>query len=202
MVVKKNVLEQKTNEQLEEYIKPETRYVPQATKFAFEILKTRGRVFSEQEIDAINLLINKPEEKKIRPIHQNHIKSSNFIFISIVFGLINLFFALKYIPNQSGIFSSVAAFIFVGILGYLIREGRDLKILLLALFVIGLLGSISTLTFELTYYPLNGILNLCQLILQILAIIFLFMIPKKFESIKTNEFELWLAAENEKTIEK
>ncbi|MFC4476098.1 hypothetical protein [Flavobacterium chungangensis] len=99
MVVKKNVLEQKTNEQLEEYIKPETRYVPQATKFAFEILKTRGRVFSEQEVDTINLLINKTEEKKIRPIHENHIKSSNLIFISIIFGLIDLFFALKYIPK-------------------------------------------------------------------------------------------------------
>ncbi|WP_026730308.1 hypothetical protein [Flavobacterium denitrificans] len=197
MAVQKKVLEQKTDKELEQYIKPETRYVPQATKFAFEILKTRGRVFSQEEIDSIHKLINKTEEKKIRPIHENHIKSSNFIFISIAMGLVNFVLALKYYPNQS-IFSAVVAFIFVGILGYLIRQGRDLKILLLILFALGLLVSIPTLISDLTYFPLNGLLSLGQQILQLLAIIFLFMIPKKFESIKTDEFELWLSGKTNK----
>lgn len=197
MAVQKKVLEQKTDKELEQYIKPETRYVPQATKFAFEILKTRGRVFSQEEIDSIHKLINKTEEKKIRPIHENHIKSSNFIFISIAMGLVNFVLTLKYYPNQS-IFSAVVAFIFVGILGYLIRQGRDLKILLLILFALGLLVSIPTLISDLTYFPLNGLLSLGQQILQLLAIIFLFMIPKKFESIKTDEFELWLSGKTNK----
>lgn len=196
MAVKKSVLEQMSDRELEKYIKPETTFVPEATKIAFEILKTRGREFSAEEIKSINLLINKTEEKKIRPIHENHIKSSNFIFISLALGIVNFILALKYYPNGTGIFSAVVAFIFVGILAYLIRQGRDLKILLLVLYSIGLLGSIPTLISDLTYFPLNGILSLGQQILQLLAIIFLFMIPKKFESIKTNEFETWLSSEN------
>ncbi|MEN2413528.1 hypothetical protein [Flavobacterium mesophilum] len=198
MAVQKKVLEQKTDKELEQYIQPETRFVPQATKCAFEILKARGRIFSQEEIDAIHLLINRPEEKetkKIRPIHENHIKASNFIFISLALGLVNFFLALKYYPNQA-IFSALVAFILVGLLAYLIRQGRNLKILLAVLFGLGLFGSIPTLISDLTYFPLNGLLSLGQQILQLLAIIFLFMIPKKFESIKTNEFELWLSAEN------
>lgn len=197
MAVKKSVLEQKTNNELEQYIKPETRFVPQATKFAFEILKTRGRIFSQEEIDSINKLITKTEEKKVRPIHENHIKASNFIFISLALGMVNFVLALKYYRNES-IFSVLIAFLFVGLLAYLIRQGRDLKILLLVLFVLGFLRSIQTLISDFTYYPLNGLLSLGQQILQLMAIIFLFMIPKKFESIKTNEFELWLSDENEK----
>lgn len=200
MAVKKSVLEQMSDRELEKYIKPETTFVPQATKIAFEILKTRGREFSNEEIDSINLLINKTEEKKIRPIHENHIKASNFIFISVAIGILNLLLAMKYIENNVQIFSAVVAFIFVATLGYLIRVGRDLKILFLVLFVIGLVGSIPTLISDLTYFPINGILSLCQTILQLLAIIFLFMIPKKFESIKNNEFEFWLSSKNEEEV--
>lgn len=63
MAVKKSVLEKMSDFELEKYIKPETTFVPEATKIAFEILKKRGRQFSDEEIDSINLLINKKEEK-------------------------------------------------------------------------------------------------------------------------------------------
>jgi hypothetical protein len=196
MAVKKSVLEQMSDRELERYIKPETTFVPEATKIAFEILKKRGREFSAEETDSINLLINKKEEKKIRPIHENHIKASNFIFISVAIGIINFLLAVKFAENRLGFFSAFVGFLFIGILGYLIREGRDLKVFLLVLFSVGLLGSIRILIFDLTYYPINGILSLSQTILQLLAIIFLFMIPKKFESIRINEFETWLSGEN------
>jgi len=202
MVVKKSVLENKTNNELEEYIKSTTTFVPQATKFAFEILKSRGRTFSQEELKTINLLINKTEEKKTRPIHQNHIKSSNLIFISLALGLLNLILALKYIPNNTVIFSALFATIFVGIIGYLIRRGYDLKIFFLILFLIGLPFSIPSLVSELSVFQLNGLLNLSQLILQLLSIILLFTIPKKFESIKNDEFQLWLAKENIENNEK
>ena len=197
MAVKKSVLEKMSDAELEKYIKPETTFVPEATKIAFEILKKRGHQFSEKEIDSINLLINKREEKKIRPIHENHIKSSNFIFISIAIGAINLLLAMKYAETKTEFISSIIAFIFVAILGYLVRKGYNLKVFLLVIFSIGLLGSIPTLISNLTYFPLNGILSLSQTILQLWAIIFLFMIPKEFESIKNNEFELWLSGKNE-----
>ncbi len=197
MSVKKSVLEKMSDAELEKYIKPETTFVPEATKIAFEILKKRGHLFSEKEIDSINLLINKREEKKIRPIHENHIKSSNFIFISIALGAINLLLAMKYAETKTEFVSSIIAFIFVATLGYLVRKGYNLKVFLLVIFSIGLLVSIPALISDLTYFPLNGILSLSQTILQLWAIIFLFMIPKEFESIKNNEFELWLSGKNE-----
>lgn len=196
MAVKKSVLEQLSDRELENYIKPETTFVPEATKIAFEILKKRGREFSAEETDSINLLIHKTEDKKIRPIHENHIKASNFIFISIAIGIINFLLAVKFSQSKIGFFFAFIAFIFIGIIGYLIREGRDLKVFLLVLFLIGLLGSIPDLISDLTYFPVSGILSLSQTILQLLAIIFLFMIPKKFESINSNEFEIWLSGEN------
>lgn len=196
MAVKKSVLEQMSNYELEKYIKPETTFVPEATKIAFEILKTRGRDFSSEEIDAINVLINKKEEKKIRPIHENHIKSSNLIFISLFIGVLNFLLYMIFTQNKGGILSALVSFIFIGILGNLIRKGYDLKVFLLVLFVIGVLGSFRTLFFNLINYPLNGILSLSQLILELLSIILLFRIPKEFESIKTNEFESWLSSEN------
>ncbi|WJS94320.1 hypothetical protein NYQ10_19740 [Flavobacterium johnsoniae] len=196
MAVKRSVLEQMSNSELEKYIKPETSFVPEATKIAFEILKTRGRDFSAEELATINILIHKKEEKKIRPIHKNHIKSSNFIFISLAIGIINFFLFMIFTQNEGGIVSALVTFIFVGMLGYLVRKGYDLKVFLLVLFLIGLLGSIRTLVSNFIYFPLNGILSLCQLIIQLLSIILLFRIPKKFESIKINEFESWLSSEN------
>lgn len=202
MAVKKSVLEQMSNSELEKYIKPETSFVPEATKIAFEILKTRGRYFSAEELATINILIHKKEEKKIRPIHENHIKSSNLIFISLAIGVINFFLYMIFTQNKGGILSALVTFIFIGILGYSIRKGYDLKVFLLVLFLIGLLGSIRTLISNLIYFPLNGILSLSQLIIQLFSIILLFRIPKKFESIKINEFESWLSEENGKDSKK
>ncbi|SHM34065.1 hypothetical protein [Flavobacterium chilense] len=95
MSVKKSVLEQKSDKQLEEYIKPESRFVPQAIKFAYEILKARGRDFSEEETGIITSLITKKEEKekekKPLVIHENHIQSSNLMYLSAALGLINFF---------------------------------------------------------------------------------------------------------------
>ncbi len=49
MNIQKSVLEQKTDRELEEYIQSESRFTPQAINYAFEILKSRGKKFSEKE---------------------------------------------------------------------------------------------------------------------------------------------------------
>lgn len=43
MNTKKNVLEKLSDHELEQYIKPESRFVPQAILYAYEILQSRGR---------------------------------------------------------------------------------------------------------------------------------------------------------------
>ncbi|MET0945181.1 MAG: hypothetical protein ABWY22_07220, partial [Flavobacterium sp.] len=122
MSVKKSILEQKSNLQLEEYIKPGSRFVPQAIKFAFEILKSRGRDFSEEEMEEINSLIEKKEEKREVVIHKNNIKASNLMFLSAVLGLIN-FSLSDEITIKNGISATIMSLSFLVFLALLTRRG-------------------------------------------------------------------------------
>lgn len=128
MSVKKSVLEQKSDKQLEEYIKPESRFVPQAIKFAYEILKARGRDFSEEETEIITSLITKKEEKekekKPLVIHENHIQSSNLMYVSAVLGLIN-FFLSGEAAIKTNFKGALFGILFVVFLGALIRRGYN-----------------------------------------------------------------------------
>lgn len=62
MSVKKSVIEQFDSKQLEKYLDPKTTYVSEAIGYAFDILKKRGRVFSPDEIQAIDELIANKEK--------------------------------------------------------------------------------------------------------------------------------------------
>lgn len=185
MSIKKSVLEQKSNLQLEEYIKPESRFVPEAIKLAFEILKLRGRYFSEEETEIINSLINKKEEVKKKPIHENNIKSSNLLFFSAFLGLLNFFLSGEAMI-KAGIKEAIFSILFVVFLGVLIRRGYNaIKYILSVLFVLGSVLFIPYLINDLKNYPVNGIISVCQCIAQIYATILLFMISKKVEVMET-----------------
>ena len=184
MSVKKSVLEQKSDKQLEEYIKPESRFVPQAIKFAYEILKARGRDFSEEETGIITSLITKKEEKEKKPlvIHENHIQSSNLMYLSAVLGLINFF-----LPGEAAIKNNfkgaLFGILFVVFLGALIRRGYNgVKYVLVVSLLLGSIVSLPYLIYDLKNFPLNGIIDLCNYIAQIAATILLFLIPKENEN--------------------
>lgn len=178
MSVKKSVLEQKSDLQLEEYIKPESRFVPQASKFAFEILQSRGRDFSEEEMEQINLLIEKKEKKKKIAIHENNLKASNLMFLSVVLGLIN-FSLSDEITIKSEISATIVSISFLIFLALLIRRGYNgVKYVLATLFVVGLIFYIPYLIYDIQNSPINAIISICQSITQITAILLLFMIPK------------------------
>ena len=63
-MVKRKVLEKLSDIELEKYIKPESRFVPEAIEFAFEILKQRGRIFTETEIVQIASLIKTKKDNE------------------------------------------------------------------------------------------------------------------------------------------
>lgn len=48
-MVKRNVLSKLSNKELENYLNPKNRFVPEAVQMAFEILEERGRIFNESE---------------------------------------------------------------------------------------------------------------------------------------------------------
>jgi len=67
-MVNKNTLRKLSDRELENYLKPETRFVPEAIEMAFEILEERGCIFSEDEKGLIQNIIQqkkKVEEDKI-----------------------------------------------------------------------------------------------------------------------------------------
>lgn len=186
MSVKKSVLEQKSDKQLEEYIKPESRFVPQAIKFAYEILKARGRDFSEEETGIITSLITKKEEKekekKPLVIHENHIQSSNLMYLSAVLGLIN-FFLSGEAAIKNNFKGALFGILFVVFLGALIRRGYNgVKYVLVVSLLLGSIVSLPYLIYDLKNFPLNGIIDLCNYIAQIAATILLFLIPKENEN--------------------
>ncbi len=69
MSVKRSVLEGKKNKELYVYIQPESRFVAQAVKYSFDILKQRGEIFSEGETNRILKLIeDKNTDEKHEPV--------------------------------------------------------------------------------------------------------------------------------------
>ena len=72
-MVSKKVIEKLSDYELEKYIKPESRFVPESIQYAFDILKERGRKFSETESEQIQSLIEskKALETKSEPIKNN-----------------------------------------------------------------------------------------------------------------------------------
>ena len=63
-MVSKNTLRKLSDRELENYLKPESSFVPKAIQMAFEILTERGRYFSDEEKENIQKLINKKENEE------------------------------------------------------------------------------------------------------------------------------------------
>ena len=67
------MIEKLSDNELEKYIRPESRFVPESIQYAFDILKERGRIFSENESEQIQNLIasKKVDDIKPEPIKNN-----------------------------------------------------------------------------------------------------------------------------------
>ncbi|GAB1464353.1 hypothetical protein [Pedobacter sp.] len=100
MGVKKSVLIVKPDRELEKYLLEGNTYVAEAVEYAFEILKTRGKFFSEEEIQRISQMIIQKEERELE-VQEKEIELSpqkkyenNIIFIALIiayliYGMLN-----------------------------------------------------------------------------------------------------------------
>jgi hypothetical protein len=175
MNVKRSVIEQKSNEELEKYILPDSRFVPEAIQYAYEILELRGRVFSAEEIEIINALTKEEEQL---PVHKNYIKSSNFFLASIPLGIINMLLMPEFFNSGSDIFSGIITLLFLLGIGIFIRKGFDwMKYVLLVIMLIGFFGYPAMLQL-LLHYPVVGGISLLQTALQIISLCLLFSMPQ------------------------
>lgn len=135
--MKKNVLEKLTDRELEKYIEEGNRFVPEANRYAFEILKSRGRIFQPDELKRFDKMMEKKTVQTETVIHPNHTKSAKLIYASGAVGIINIFFTPEIFEIGAGLFTGLATLAIIFLLGYLISKGNDqIKYFLLVLILL------------------------------------------------------------------
>ena len=173
MNVNKSLLEKMSTKDLENYIKPDSKFVTEAIEYAFEILEKREYPFTISDLERRNAL-KKTQLISKKNIHPDYKKAANIWYTSVSLGLINFF-----IIDPKGIFSGILTLLILFGLGYAISKGFDwMKYLLLAMMILGLLIMLLTFLFY-TNHPVVTIINIIQTILQIWVLVVLFRIPKE-----------------------
>ncbi|WP_027379756.1 hypothetical protein [Chryseobacterium daeguense] len=177
MSTDKNILQKMSSQELEKYIQPESRYTQEAMQYAYEILQSRGKEFSEEEKGRIQSLIHSTKEAE-KVIHPNHIKAADLMYISGAVGVGGIIWKYELLNSLLFIFVAVGTVAFIFGMGYLISKGNNwLKYLLAGLFVLGLF-SLPEVIFNIKADPVLAIINIVQTVLQAWTIILLFQIPK------------------------
>lgn len=178
MSVKRKVLEAKTDQELEYYLQQGNKFVPQASQFTYEILKSRGRIFTPEDTERITLMIEKKSEEDKIIIHENHKKAANLIYISATLGIVNM---ILFPDLPFSFFSIFVAIIILGFMfgiGYMISKGSNgAKYILLVCMIFGIIY-IPFILLTITRTPVVGIINIVQTVLQVWAIVLLYQIPK------------------------
>lgn len=183
MSVNKGVLEKKSDQELIQYILPQSKFVDDAKIYAFEILTSRGYEFSPEEIERNQELINAQTERKNVIVHPNYKRSAELIYLSAALGIGNVIWQYETLDSGMKIFIVIVSLGFVFGIGYLISKGNEwIKYVLLVLFALGLISIIFVIA-NLANDPVSGIINITQTILQIWALVLLFKVPNKTESI-------------------
>lgn len=67
-MISKKVIEKLSDKELSNYIKPESKFVAKSIRYAFDILKERGHVFSETETERIEQLIRSKEKIEMEDV--------------------------------------------------------------------------------------------------------------------------------------
>ena len=122
-----------------------------------------------------------------KTIHPYFIKSSNLILVTVGLGVINMFLSSQLMSDAKYIIIAVGSLLFVVLLAYLVRQGKNwIKYLLLVLTVGGIL-----LDPNLQHYivpdSIQEIINLAQSLLQIGATVLLFLAPKTTDNSAADE---------------
>lgn len=110
MSVNKRLLEKKSDQELEKYIEEGNRFVSEANIFAYEILKSRGREFTDEETQRIMSLKSNDQDIIIHPNHKN---SAELMYISGALGIGNIIWKYETLDSGFKIFIAVISVAFV-----------------------------------------------------------------------------------------
>ncbi len=78
-MVNRKVLEKLSNRELNNYLKPESRYIAEAIEMAFEILKQRNVTFDTSETERIKCLIENRREEEIKIQEEKSLEHKDYI---------------------------------------------------------------------------------------------------------------------------
>ncbi|MBN1639354.1 MAG: hypothetical protein JW866_10320 [Ignavibacteriales bacterium] len=113
---------------------------------------------------------------------KNRIIASNLIFITAGLGLLNFYFARDLFISGSNISIAVFTILFLVGLGFLARKDiKWIKWVFLVIMIIGLF-SLPQILNNLYAKPMVGIINLIQTILQLAALLLLFIKDRLVEN--------------------
>lgn len=151
MQVKRNVLQKLSTNELNSYIKDDSRFVPEAIEMAFEILKNERNVqFSEIEITRINNLISS------KTVYQENKKKKNSFEPNLVEDIEENNEVPKLHIKTEIVFCSSVLFSFIGAV-LLYKNLKKIKDVTRVNYVILVLFSLSMLVFD--YYLYEYIVN-------------------------------------------
>ncbi|WP_419870188.1 energy-coupling factor transporter transmembrane component T family protein [Chryseobacterium sp. CT-SW4] len=178
MSVNKNILEKLSSHELEKYIQPDSRFIPEAIIYASEILQSRGRELTPEEEERISLLKADKRNGEIRTIHPYYSKAAHLIYLSGAMGIAIMILDFEKFNSGFALFIAIVVLGVIFGLGYLISKGTEWsKYILLFLLISGVFG-IPVILSELRYNTISGIINITQTGLQLWATILLFQIPQ------------------------
>jgi hypothetical protein len=164
--VDKNTLKAKTDDELYRYLRPDSRAVAIAIRYAFEILSDRGCVFSEEEGRRIEEMIAAHEKEETIIAQENHKKAATLLYISAVLCLLSSLLLDDVTFSVKGLFMPVMVTGFLVFLGMLVERGADwVKYLLLLGFCFGLFLPM-TLIWLLLCKPVGAISIVVQWLMQ------------------------------------
>ncbi|MDR2236421.1 MAG: hypothetical protein LBE92_09870 [Chryseobacterium sp.] len=183
MSTNRRVLEKMSDHELEQYIQPESRFVPEAVMYAAEILKSRGRSFTEEENARINSVVS-GIKNEATDIHPDYKKVANIFYLCGALGIASMIWTYEQFNTPLGWFIGTAVIAFTFALGYFAGKGNQLvRYFIIISFALGCFG-LPFIPITLKTDPVLGVLNIIQILLQIWAIIVLLRIPgsKKAET--------------------
>ena len=146
-MVSKKIIEKLSDRELENYLRPDSRFVSKSVRYAFEILKERGTAFSPPEAERIEQLIHSKEEVENQDITiddkwdknltedetATELYSNKLIwFFSVIFGVpfgtaLQVFNFVKIGNKKGAVLSLVFGILFTFLQIYLIDKFGDLK---------------------------------------------------------------------------
>ncbi|HMR20373.1 MAG TPA: hypothetical protein PKA53_13800 [Sphingobacterium sp.] len=167
----KSLLSGMTDDELYVYLHPENRSASIAVRYAYEILLSRGRVFTPEEDFRIQQMIADRKDNEVVVIGENHRGAATLLYISA--GLTFLSFVLA--EDFDSLFIPLVVIGFLLFLGMLAGRGADwVKYLLLLSFGFGFFLPV-ILTWLVVWKPLIALIVIIQTILHVWALLLLFL---------------------------